>query len=417
MVSKSMTEKVIEKQNFQNFDNPKESSDSLQYLKNFPLLKSKNSFSEAKFDSYNKNKYIENKENINIRSLLSEANKISYRNKYSSHKHFDLGTSFSMETEYKYKDPEKDLVLLERSLCISPFDISSMNNSFHSCTTAKSELLKKNIYLLDNNTLRERLKNLGENPGPITNRTYHLYLKYLHKLENQQRNFMHLNSISKAYIKYLNNMGREKKMLKFSRLSTEWIKKLDDFEAIEQKVFQEFVNPTPSHKWREGNSKNSFNYLLLDPRITNNFPQRASKLTLSEKWEIFLSAIFYVGKGKQSRPYAHLYDAFKLWVSHDQQNFINMKIQRILDIWNDGKGVIVLHIFQNTIPVEAYTREAAMIEMLGTQKLGNCKRGDYYGIVATWKKREKYELGKYLLFKALQILLVEGERQIFPDNL
>jgi hypothetical protein len=292
-----------------------------------------------------------------------------------------------------------------------------VETSFYSCNTVKSDPVLNKMNILDKTTLQERLKNIGVNPGPITNTTYHLYLKHLHKMESQNRKFIPLNANLKNHIDCLNNLDRDRRMLKASQLSVDWIKSLDKFEIIEQKVFQEFVNPNPFRKWREGNNKNSFNYLLLDPRITKDLPRRANKLSLSEKWLIFLSSIFYIGKGKQSRPFAHLYNAFKLWVCYDQKHFINMKTQRIMDIWNEGKGVIVLHVFHNIIPVEAYTREAVMIEMLGTQKLSNCKYGNYYGIVATWSIKKKKELGRYLLFKALQILLIEGERQIFPDNL
>lgn len=290
-----------------------------------------------------------------------------------------------------------------------------MNTSFYSCSSTRSEPLPKDLFLLDNVTLRERLKNLGENPGPITNTTHHLYLKRLHKLESQgarpiRRNVAFQSQNGDA------SLDREKELLKSSLLPVEWVKNLDDFHDVEGKVFAEFATPDPSRKWREGTCKSSFNYLLLDPRITKDLPRRAGSISLSEKWETFLSAIFYVGKGKRSRPYAHLYDAFKLWVSRSRPNATSKKIQRILDIWNQGQGVIVLHVFHNTIPAEAYTREALMIEILGTQKLGNCKYGDYYGKVATWRSKEKFELARYLLFKALQILLLEGERQIFPDN-
>ena len=46
-------------------------------------------------------------------------------------------------------------------------------------------------------------------------------------------------------------------------------------------------------------------------------------------------------------------------------------MKRILDIWNDGYGIISIHVFQNSLPVEAFCREAAMIEAVGmlTQKL------------------------------------------------
>ena len=292
-----------------------------------------------------------------------------------------------------------------------------MNTSYYSCSTTKSEPLPQELFLLDNVTLRERLKNLGENPGPITDTTHRLYLKRLHRLQSQGRRPIHQKSTANNYSRHSVNLDREKELIKSSLLSIDWIKNLDDYDAIEQKVFLEFATPNPSRKWREGTSKSSFNYLLLDPRITKDLPRRAGDLTLTEKWETFLSAIFYVGKGKRSRPYAHLYDAFKIWVAHEQKNINNVKIQRILDIWNEGKGVVVLHVFHNTIPVEAFTREAMMIEVLGTQKLGNCKFGDYYGVVATWRSKNKCELGRYLLFKAMQILLLEGERQIFPDNL
>ena len=43
----------------------------------------------------------------------------------------------------------------------------------------------------------------------------------------------------------------------------------------------------------------------------------------------------------------------------------NAKLDQIWDIWKDGLGVISLHLFQNAIPVESFTREACMLEALG----------------------------------------------------
>jgi len=40
-------------------------------------------------------------------------------------------------------------------------------------------------------------------------------------------------------------------------------------------------------------------------------------------------------------------------------------MEQILDIWQSGFGVISLHVFHNIIPVEAYTREACMVEAIG----------------------------------------------------
>lgn len=142
-------------------------------------------------------------------------------------------------------------------------------------------------------------------------------------------------------------------------------------------------------------------------------------------WKRFLDSTFYVGKGKSSRPYSHLYDAIKLH-QHKQQTVSkapqkemseSSKLRRILDIWADEKGVVCLHVFHNTIPAEAYTREAAIIDAFGLGHLTNLKRGDYYGAPQSWTMRMRKELGVILLFKAFQMFLAEGETQLRPNDI
>lgn len=154
----------------------------------------------------------------------------------------------------------------------------------------------------------------------------------------------------------------------------------------------------------------------MDPRITNNLPRRADKLLPIEQWQTFVASIFYVGKGRRSRPYAHLYEAYGEWKKGIRETS-DKKINSILDIWKSNCGVVCLHLFQNTIPVEAYTREAAMIEALGLDRLKNLKSGEYYGIASTWSNHQKRTLGVYLLYKAMHILINEGERQLSPDDI
>lgn len=274
------------------------------------------------------------------------------------------------------------------------------------------------MMFIDRFTLRKRLLELGERPGPITNTTYELYLKRLHKLEckkDKENN----NELSIE----LGNLSLEENRLAFANLSPTLLslnslKDVAAFQSMEERAFSEFTRPDQSRRWREGTSKTSFNYLLLDPRITKDLPRQYVTSSQEDCWKTFLASIFYVGKGKRSRPYAHLYDAFNSWVARDSSTSIrNKKLKTILDIWDSGSGVICLHVFLNTIPVEAYTREAMMIDTIGTEKLGNAKRGEFYGVASTWNMSMKQKLGKYLLYKAFQILMFEGERQLFPEQL
>lgn len=95
----------------------------------------------------------------------------------------------------------------------------------------------------------------------------------------------------------------------------------------------------------------------------------------------------------------------------------SLKLERIIEIWRANKGVICLPIFHNITPIEAYTREAAMIDCLGVENLTNIKRGDYYGISKSWTMRDRKRLGVLLLYKAMQVFMVEGESQLRPNDI
>lgn len=275
------------------------------------------------------------------------------------------------------------------------------------------------------------------------------------------------NNLCKKNFKFLDFSVEITKTLK----DTTWMNSLDEYYEMEKKMSESF-DQAHNKRWREGHLKKSFIYLLIDPRVSDNLPGQYNQLDKSEIWRRFLSSIFYVGKGKSSRPYCHLYDAMKHYTEHipnlksieksnnnlieeekilfqsesiitkppvavnhqkiqkllspkkifkkiinqpTQQN--NRKLERINEIWNSKKGVVCLHIFHNIIPAEAYTREASMIDCLGLQHLTNLKRGDYYGIAQGWNLRKRKELGIGLLHRAMQIYLVEGESQLMPTDL
>ncbi|XP_012728043.2 ankyrin repeat and LEM domain-containing protein 1 [Fundulus heteroclitus] len=258
--------------------------------------------------------------------------------------------------------------------------------------------------------LRLRLVELGESPGPISSRTRPTYLRRLCSLMQEENcRTQHPRKPSDHPQKDLGYSPELCRVLQTFQLPSSH----DD----EQTLCQQFDQPDQNRKWREGIIKSSFNYLLLDPRVTKNLPFRSHTITPQECFQTFIRAIFYVGKGKRSRPYSHLYEALEYYRGEKTAKKLCAKVQHILQVWAAEQGVISLHCFQNVIPVEAYTREACMVEAIGLKMLTNQKRGDFYGVVSTWELKRKRELGINLLYRAMQIFLAEGERQLRPADI
>ncbi|XP_004068000.2 ankyrin repeat and LEM domain-containing protein 1 isoform X1 [Oryzias latipes] len=258
--------------------------------------------------------------------------------------------------------------------------------------------------------LRLRLVEMGESPGPISSRTRPTYMHRLCRLlQESNSQSQHLQKLSEPQT---GNSGFSPELRGVLQTF-----KFPDCQADEQALWQQFDQPDQNRKWREGLIKSSFNYLLLDPRVTKNLPFRSHTMTPQECFQTFIHAIFYVGKGKRSRPYSHLYEALEYYKGEKTCKTLCPKVQQILQVWNAGQGVVSLHCFQNVIPVEAYTREACMVEAIGLKMLTNQKRGDFYGVVSNWQMRRKRELGVHLLYRAMQIFLAEGERQLRPADI
>ncbi|KAK7115928.1 uncharacterized protein [Littorina saxatilis] len=252
---------------------------------------------------------------------------------------------------------------------------------------------------LSDEAIYQSLKDMGEDPGPVLPSTRQTYLQHLASLRSGK---CHL-TFSKSQPGYSSELNR---LLSGSL-------EMEDLAKAEMEMVAQFQTPD-GRTWREGTIKSCFNYLLLDPRVTKNLPLRAKKLGDTEAFKTFLTAVFYIGKGKRSRPYCHLYEAISQLKTPKVK--VSQKVQKILDIWSSSVGVVSLHCFQNVIPVEAYTREACMVDAIGLGCLTNVKKGDYYGVASTWPMSRRRCMGAYLLNKAYHIFLSEGERQIcLPD--
>ncbi|XP_030555533.1 uncharacterized protein LOC115758879 [Drosophila novamexicana] len=292
----------------------------------------------------------------------------------------------------------------------------------------------------ETDALRAELTQLGAPPvGPITHTTKRLYIKQLIKYKRNTAALLAAQRHAKAA------------QIKYSVELHHTLRSQADFEHIERYMAHECASAAHfataaagGRQLREGHLKQSFIYMLIDPRISRNLPGERSFLDPLSIWSRFLDAIFYVGKGKSSRPYAHLYDAMRQHTrAHLQQPATgkkgragrcllmpeifksppppgkagSKKLQRILDIWQHGSGVVCLHVFHNILPTDAYTREASIIDALGLTHLTNMKRGDYYGPAQIWTMKQKKQLGIALLHKAMHIYLAEGESQLSPSDL
>uniref|UniRef100_A0A182QTL7 LEM domain-containing protein n=1 Tax=Anopheles farauti TaxID=69004 RepID=A0A182QTL7_9DIPT len=323
----------------------------------------------------------------------------------------------------------------------------------------------------DTDALRAELTTFGEPPGPITKSTKKLYLRKLVRFRRHPERVGLANGADGKDNIPQTNYSVE--MMSTVRKEEAFVK-IVDYQCLEHEMSTDFQSTTSNkvaRNFREGHLKKSFIYLLIDPRVSDNLPAQQHLLGPHELWRRFLSAIFYVGKGKSSRPYCHLYDAMKLYrqreftpgtergdgkatlpslggdlmveaeeimfqcseesmahglrqhcqvgkiLNRKQMAADSEKLNRIIDIWCAGKGVVCLHVFHNIMPAEAYTREAAIIDAIGLQNLTNLKRGDYYTKCLSWPMKKRKQLGILLLYKAMLIHLAEGETQLLPSDL
>ncbi|GBN42433.1 Ankyrin repeat and LEM domain-containing protein 1 [Araneus ventricosus] len=375
--------------------------------------------SDSTFYSLHSNKTIQDRTHNNAAILSSDDTDIG---SISESDIFTAKTR-SLETVVD-SDNESGIALVEKYFSPSKYSSSKICESFHcecsandwkSCRNSRNSscsfwsncsshsntliVIPDEYKILSNSKIYQELKSMGDDPGPISDSTRDVYLRRLTRLK------MGCNtSCTLPAPKYC----QEVYTFLDGKLNT------DRIQNLINSMSEEFNSLESSVKWREGNQRCCFNYFLLDPRVTQNLPLRLKHLTFEKTLLTFLDALFYVGKGTKGRPYSHLLEAAR---AVNNGELKNDKISHILDIWESGLGVISLHCFNNCIPVEAYTQEACIIEAVGLKNLTNIKNGDYYGIASKWKRSWKRQVGVALLHRALQIFILEGEKQILPKDI
>ncbi|XP_041563495.1 ankyrin repeat and LEM domain-containing protein 1 isoform X2 [Drosophila elegans] len=164
------------------------------------------------------------------------------------------------------------------------------------------------------------------------------------------------------------------------------------------------------------NSEISFNNIKYLYKVTNKLRERAGNLHKMDVWYTFLRAIFYVGKGKATRPYVHLKKAQK---SLDEVNSIALvkdpKLALIVSIWRAKHGVLLMQAFHSISSEDAQTREASIIDALSMNHLTNRRLGVYCGPArSSLSSRERKYLGIALLHKLLGKFLATEECELYP---
>lgn len=249
----------------------------------------------------------------------------------------------------------------------------------------------------DTDVLVKELKNLGLNPGPITKTTKPVYLRYRdrHKLGGEPI----LSSINQ-------NKRTFSPELEFI-LTKDFPSALVKYDNLEEKLTEHFLSKNSCQP------KTCFTYLLLNSRVTNNLPKREKQLKPVEQFRTFLDAIFYVGKGTNARPYAHLHEA-KVALERSLRPK-NDKTRQILSLWKSGVGVVCLSAFRNTSSDEALSREAAMIAALRVENLSN-EIGSAFAKDLRWSGKDRCRLGSALLYRCFRIHMSEGERPLLHPH-
>ncbi|XP_068089871.1 ankyrin repeat and LEM domain-containing protein 1 isoform X2 [Hyperolius riggenbachi] len=233
--------------------------------------------------------------------------------------------------EYLYMDNEKGHFLIERHVPSTDPSSSSIVDSsdetvlydWRDYRSAKQKPSKDatcspnqvavELYRLSNAEIARRLMELGENPGQVTSKTRKVCILLLDKCLKEQA-ATGLGGLSFEYSPELSLALRTYN--------------IPESSSDEVALSQEFDQPDKTKKWREGVLKSSFNYLLLDPRVTRNLPSRSHTISQLDCFRTFIRAVFYVGKGKRARPYCHLYEALTFFKDSSKQNPMQFKTTR-----------------------------------------------------------------------------------------
>ena len=370
------------------------------------------------------------------------------------------------------KDPLFNVTLVEDTLI--SMDNSSSNELFTTASESSGDLQstviasspgkRNSIESISDDELHRRLITYGESPVPVVDSTRELLRRRLrnHELSGSiNSTAKNTTNPSKNKVTFdlkndKGNISTPKKCL-FPEVSCDspskhlllpgyspelnlfagWLKSEERERESHMKEVRGMFTKLREYYSQQRTSPSFFNYLLIDPRslkhshdesfsfVSVNHPPRSDL----SKFEEFIKAIFYIGKGQGKRPLSHLYEAAYEFTrqrnlrtngSGDVLKALrppSAKVKRIIDIWNSGLGVVSVPVFHNITSDEALARESFMIEAIKLQNVTNIQTGHKKGRLLELQTREKKILGSFLLYKAFLAFLVDGNTQIKIESL
>ena len=162
-----------------------------------------------------------------------------------------------------------------------------------------------------------------------------------------------------------------------------------------------------------------YNYILIDANAMFKLLENISndQTATIDDLVLFKSIIIYVGKGCRLRKISHLADSYKILTGSMKDGKLPKRLKKILEIWGNGGGIVVLELGSNSNHFISMCRENAMIRAVG-ENLTNIINGAAYGAMkSTWTPRETILYGDMLLFFALKKCIKDKPISVLPCDM
>ena len=163
-----------------------------------------------------------------------------------------------------------------------------------------------------------------------------------------------------------------------------------------------------------------YSYALVDSYKLSSLLKRKQTFSLLPDepgfadFELFKSAIFYIGKGTNGRKLVHLTQAKMRYLGIKVRGKNTNRLDKIVSLWENNRGVTILQLDCDATSREALSREYAMIAAIGLNQLSNVQQGKCYGEMTKWPGVKIINYGDMLLFQLFKQFISRPASPILP---